>query len=164
MTTAATHHEQSNTTEARLFVAFELREKTWKLGFTTGHGQKPRERTMTARHHERGSRTFTLRINIADLSRGVGVGSMSWSFALATRCQDLPSPFGLSLHTPPPFNLMLINGYRCLDPLRLGPRRHAEHQHLSHTPHVIGQSCRHRGRARSPHLGRATPVGGNWFG
>jgi transposase len=35
-----------------LFVAFELSEKTWKLGFTTGHGQKPRERTVTARHHE----------------------------------------------------------------------------------------------------------------
>jgi len=52
MTTAATHHAQSNTTEAMLFVAFELSEKTWKLGFTTGHGQKPRERTVTARHHE----------------------------------------------------------------------------------------------------------------
>src|SRR5260221_9757872 len=52
MTTAATHHEQSNTTEAMLFVAFELREKTWKLGFTTGHGQKPRERTVPARHRE----------------------------------------------------------------------------------------------------------------
>ena len=52
MTTAATHNEQSNTTEAMLFVAFELSEKTWKLGFTTGHGQKPRERTVTARHHE----------------------------------------------------------------------------------------------------------------
>ena len=53
MTTAATHNEQSNTTEATLFVAFELSEKTWKLGFTTGHGQKPRERTVTARHQER---------------------------------------------------------------------------------------------------------------
>ena len=41
MTTAATHKEQSTTTEATLFVAFELSEKTWKLGFTTGHGQKP---------------------------------------------------------------------------------------------------------------------------
>ena len=50
MTTAVTHHEQSTTTEATLFVAFELSEKTWKLGFTTGHGQKPRERTVTARH------------------------------------------------------------------------------------------------------------------
>jgi transposase len=36
-----------------LFVAFELSEKTWKLGFTTGHGQKPRERTVTARQQER---------------------------------------------------------------------------------------------------------------
>ena len=53
MTTAATHHEQENTTEATLFVAFELREKTWKLGFTTGQGQKPRERTVTARQQER---------------------------------------------------------------------------------------------------------------
>jgi transposase len=52
MTTAVTHHEQRNPTEATLFVAFELSEKTWKLGFTTGHGQKPRERTVTARHHE----------------------------------------------------------------------------------------------------------------
>ena len=53
MTTAAAHHEQENTPEATLFVACELSEKTWKLGFTTGHGQKPRERTMTARQQER---------------------------------------------------------------------------------------------------------------
>src|SRR5437867_792624 len=52
MTTTVTHHEQRNPTEATLFVAFELSEKTWKLGFTTGHGQKPRERTVTARHQE----------------------------------------------------------------------------------------------------------------
>src|SRR5215472_2455985 len=53
MTTAATHHEPRNTTAATLFVAFELSEKTWKLGFTTGPGQKPRERTVSARHQER---------------------------------------------------------------------------------------------------------------
>src|SRR5438445_2368952 len=53
MTTAATHQEQSTTTEAMRFVAFEVREKTWKFGFTTGHGQKPRERTVTARYQER---------------------------------------------------------------------------------------------------------------
>ena len=53
MTTAATHNANGNTTEATLFVAFELSEKTWKLGFTTGHGQKPRERSMPARDHER---------------------------------------------------------------------------------------------------------------
>src|SRR5215831_16163420 len=53
MTTTATHQEQSHPTEATLFLAFELSEKTWQLGFTTGHGQKPRERTMTARQPER---------------------------------------------------------------------------------------------------------------
>src|SRR5499427_5439465 len=52
MTTAATHNAQSHTTEATLFVALELSEQTWKLGFTTGHSQKPRERTMTARQRE----------------------------------------------------------------------------------------------------------------
>jgi hypothetical protein len=44
MTTTATHNEHDTTTERVLFVAFELSEKTWKLGFTTGPGQKPRER------------------------------------------------------------------------------------------------------------------------
>ena len=34
-------------------MAFALREKTWQLGLTTGHGQKPRERTVTARQQER---------------------------------------------------------------------------------------------------------------
>jgi transposase len=34
-------------------VAFELREKTWQRGFPTGHGQKPRARTVTARPQER---------------------------------------------------------------------------------------------------------------
>src|SRR5499426_4226370 len=53
MITAATHHEHGNTTAATLFVAFELSEKTWKLGFTTGHGHKPRERPVTARQQER---------------------------------------------------------------------------------------------------------------
>ena len=48
MTTRATHNPQDTPTEGTLFVAFELSEKTWKLGFTTGHGQKPRERTIRA--------------------------------------------------------------------------------------------------------------------
>jgi transposase len=52
MTTLATLHPQDTTTEGTLFVAFELSEKTWKLGFTTGHGQKPRERTVSARQQE----------------------------------------------------------------------------------------------------------------
>jgi transposase len=45
--------EQGNTTEATLFMSFELSEKNWKLGFTTGPGQKPRERTVTARDQKR---------------------------------------------------------------------------------------------------------------
>src|SRR5215831_8889261 len=53
MTTPSTYNGQENTTEATLFVAFERSEKNWKLGFTTGAGQKPRERGMTARHQER---------------------------------------------------------------------------------------------------------------
>ena len=53
MTTTATHNEHDTTTERVLFVAFELSEKTWKLVFTTGPGQKPRERTVAARHQAR---------------------------------------------------------------------------------------------------------------
>jgi transposase len=53
MMTLATHNPQASTTGDTLFVAFELSEKTWKLGFTTGHGQKPRERTVSARQQER---------------------------------------------------------------------------------------------------------------
>ena len=52
MTTAATPHAYSHTTAVTLFVAFAL-SKHWKLGFTTGHGQKPRERTVSARQQER---------------------------------------------------------------------------------------------------------------
>ena len=40
MTTTATHNAHDTTTERVLFVAFELSEKTWKLGCTTGHWSK----------------------------------------------------------------------------------------------------------------------------
>ena len=53
MTTTATHNAHDTTPERVLFVAFELSEKTWKLGFTTGHGQKPRERSLAARNQTR---------------------------------------------------------------------------------------------------------------
>ena len=49
MMTTATPNEHYNAHEPVLFMAFELSEKTWKLGFTMGHGQQPRERTITAR-------------------------------------------------------------------------------------------------------------------
>src|ERR671925_827803 len=51
--TTATHNQHDTTPERVLFMAFELSEKTWKLGFTTGHGQKPRERMVAARHQAR---------------------------------------------------------------------------------------------------------------
>jgi transposase len=53
MTTTATHTEYGNTAAGILFMAFELSDKTWKLGFTTGPGQKPRERNVAARNQER---------------------------------------------------------------------------------------------------------------
>jgi transposase len=53
MTTTATHNAHDTIPERVLFVAFELSEKTWKLGCTTGHGQKPRERSIAARNQTR---------------------------------------------------------------------------------------------------------------
>lgn len=49
MHTAAAHHTQNTTECATLFVAFELSQKKWKLGFSTGMGQRPRVRTIEAR-------------------------------------------------------------------------------------------------------------------
>lgn len=40
---------RSNETTATLYLAFELGSGTWRLGFTTGPGQKPRQRTVPAR-------------------------------------------------------------------------------------------------------------------
>jgi hypothetical protein len=53
MITAATHQEQRHTTAATLCVAFARSENTWKLGFPTGQGHKPRARTVTARPQAR---------------------------------------------------------------------------------------------------------------
>jgi transposase len=53
MMTTATQNEHYNAHEPVLFMAFELSEKTWKLGFTLGHGQPPRERTIAARDTQR---------------------------------------------------------------------------------------------------------------
>ena len=49
MEAATTRSNQGSTESAVLFLAFELGNKTWKLGFTIGPGQKPRERTIEAR-------------------------------------------------------------------------------------------------------------------
>jgi hypothetical protein len=53
MRTTATHNEHDTTPERVLFMAFELSEKTWQLGFTTGPGHKPRERGVAARNQVR---------------------------------------------------------------------------------------------------------------
>ena len=53
MMTTAPQNKHYNAPEPVLFMAFELSEKTWKLGFTTGPGQKPRARTVPARQQER---------------------------------------------------------------------------------------------------------------
>jgi hypothetical protein len=56
MMTLAPHNEHytaMHAPEPVLFLAFALREKTWKLGFTTGYGQQPRERRIAARHPAR---------------------------------------------------------------------------------------------------------------
>jgi transposase len=53
MTTTAPPNAHDTIPERVLLVAFALSEKTWKLGFTTGHGQKPRERSIAARSQTR---------------------------------------------------------------------------------------------------------------
>jgi hypothetical protein len=53
MATTATHNAHHTTPERVRCVAFARSEKTWKLGFTPGHGQKPRERTVAARYQAR---------------------------------------------------------------------------------------------------------------
>jgi len=46
---SATRKSDSTAQAAVLYMALELGEKTWKLGFTTGLGQEPRERDIPAR-------------------------------------------------------------------------------------------------------------------
>lgn len=52
LTTAATRTEEYSRVPAVLHLAFELGQAKWKLGFTTGLGQRPRERTIAARDLE----------------------------------------------------------------------------------------------------------------
>jgi transposase len=47
-TPVATCKDQATTPRPTRFLAFELGVTTWKLGFTTGAAQRPRERTMPA--------------------------------------------------------------------------------------------------------------------
>ena len=45
-TTAATRLLQSTVSGAELYLAFELGQTRWTLGFTPGLGQRPRERML----------------------------------------------------------------------------------------------------------------------
>jgi len=42
------HKEEYSRKQGDLYLAFELGNKEWKLGFTVGFGQRPRERTVGA--------------------------------------------------------------------------------------------------------------------
>jgi len=48
MNTAATRNTEYSAFEPVLYLAFELSQANWKLGFTIGVGQRPRERNITA--------------------------------------------------------------------------------------------------------------------
>src|ERR1700688_2459335 len=45
----ATRNDNCSTQQGVLYLAFELGWNEWKLAFTTGHGQKPRFRSLSAR-------------------------------------------------------------------------------------------------------------------
>src|SRR5215471_6011564 len=47
-TPVRTRSEQAIPSQPTLFLAFELGKNTWKLGFTIGMAQQPRERTIPA--------------------------------------------------------------------------------------------------------------------
>ena len=48
MNQTAAHRGEYTRNRADLYLAFEMGNKEWKLGFTVGFGQKPRERTVLA--------------------------------------------------------------------------------------------------------------------
>ena len=43
-----TTKDQNTAIQPHLYIAFELSQKEWLLGFTTGFGQKPRLRSIPA--------------------------------------------------------------------------------------------------------------------
>jgi hypothetical protein len=64
-----------------------------------------------------------------------------------------PNSFSLCLSTLVLLSSTIINRHRYSDRLRPGPRWHTERQHFTQAPDMIGETCRHRRRARLPHLG-----------
>lgn len=63
MTTTMTRRSESTLNDGGLLLAFELGERTWKLGFSVGRGQRPRVRQIPAGALER------LATEIADAKR-----------------------------------------------------------------------------------------------
>ncbi len=64
-----TTHKEYNSFQPHLYIAFELSNTEWKLGFTIGFGQKPRIRTVHARDLEalqREIRTAKKRFDVAE--------------------------------------------------------------------------------------------------
>ena len=49
MSAETTHRNQYTTIQPHLYMAFELSQSKWMLGFTIGFGQRPRLRTIAAR-------------------------------------------------------------------------------------------------------------------
>ncbi len=52
MKTETTYNIEYNSFQLHLYIAIELSNTEWKLGFTIGYGQKPRVRTVHARDLE----------------------------------------------------------------------------------------------------------------
>ena len=48
MTTKTTNKKEQDVFQPKLYLAFELSNTHWKLGFTIGHRKQPRLRTITA--------------------------------------------------------------------------------------------------------------------
>jgi transposase len=67
--TTAPQNEHDNAHAPVLFLACELRENTWQLGCTLGHGQPPRARPMAARDTQR------LRHEVAQATVRCGLGA-----------------------------------------------------------------------------------------
>jgi len=75
MSQLTAHKREYTRKQADLYLAFELGSKEWKLGFTVGFGQRPRERTVAAgdlagmrREIERAKRRFSLSDEVRVLS------------------------------------------------------------------------------------------------
>jgi len=49
MISETTTTQQYTGLQPHLYIAFELSQKKWLLGFTIGFGQRPRQRTIAAR-------------------------------------------------------------------------------------------------------------------